>query len=787
MVMKKLDIRLLRLVKYNRGPFISISIMIILALTIYISLSMVADNLNSTIFHYYDVTNFGDIFVEVSKVPKKVINELSAIDGIEKVQGRISADVPLRVKNPKEKVNVRIVSIPNEDYVLNDIFLIDGKVLKNSPKSTMVLQQFFHARNMNLGNRIVPYIKGREYPMEIVGVVGSPEYIYLMENEQALLPAPEKFGILYVSEEFAQSTLDYQGTYNEIIIKVEDNYKNKIDSIIDEIEEELDKYIVKKVVKREGQLSHSVMMEEVEQLENMAASITLLFLIVSAIIINIMLSRMVRNDRMSIGVMKALGYSNFNILIHYAKFSVLIGLVGSIIGAGLSIPLSTFMTSLYIQYMNIPMFKMEINYIYFAYGILLTVIFCILSGMVGARNVIKILPADAMRAESPKTGKRIWIEDIKFIWNRMSFSWKMVVRNIFRNKKRGIFLVLGIALTYGITMVPIFMMNVWDNLFDIQYGELQRMDYNIDFAVPMNHNAIRELIQVADIDYIEPKVEIPLELKRGWLKNTVNIIGLKRDTELYFFKDIDGNEIKLPKDGILLSKIVADNLHAEVGDKIIVKNLILDREDKTLEVKGIVEQYLGSNGYMDIDEINKLLEEKQVITGAILNSSSNLEEKLQNVKNIRQIQSIEDMKNAILEFIDIIIYFVGVMMIFGGVLGFAIVYNVTIVGIGERAMEFSSLRVMGFDKKEIYGLVTKENTIMTFWGLLAGVPLGYGMCKVLVLSLSADMYSIPLIIKPSSYIITAISTIIFIALAQLATIRKIYHLNFIDSLKNRIS
>ncbi|TCU68186.1 FtsX-like permease family protein [Tissierella praeacuta] len=170
-----------------------------------------------------------------------------------------------------------------------------------------------------------------------------------------------------------------------------------------------------------------------------------------------------------------------------------------------------------------------------------------------------------------------------------------------------------------------------------------------------------------------------------------------------------------------------------------------------------------------------------------MNSSSNLEEKLQNVKNIRQIQSIEDMKNTILEFIDIIIYSVGVMMIFGGVLGFAIVYNVTIVGIGERAMEFSSLRVMGFDKKEIYGLVNKENTIMTFWGLLAGVPLGYGMCKVLVLSLSADMYSIPLIIKPSSYIITAISTIIFIALAQLATIRKIYHLNFIHSLKNRIS
>ena len=492
MVMKKLDIRLLRLIKDNRGSFVSISIMIILAVTVYTSLSMVAENLENTIDHYYDITNFGDIFVEVSKVTHGAIERLHTIEGIQRAQGRVSANVPLKVEDPKEKVNVRIVSLPNEDYVLNNLFLIDGKIERESHKSTMVLQQFFDAREIKIDDRIIPYINGKEYPLDVVGVVGSPEYIYLMENEQALLPAPEKFGILYVSEDFAQSTLGYQGSYNEIIIKIDDKYLNKIDSIVDDIEEQLDKYVVKRITKRENQLSHSIMMQEVEQLKSMAASITFLFLVVAAIIINIMLSRIVRNDKMSLGVMKALGYDNSSILFHYAKFSLLIGLVGSIIGTMLSIPLSEVLTNLFIQYMNIPMFKMEIDYIYFIYGILLSIIFCIISGFIGARNVVKILPADAMRAEVPKSGKRIWLEKFTFIWERVSFSWKMVIRNIWRNKRRGFFLILGIALTYSITMVPIFMMDIWDNLFQMQYEELQKMDYNVDFAIPMDYKVIRK-------------------------------------------------------------------------------------------------------------------------------------------------------------------------------------------------------------------------------------------------------------------------------------------------------
>ncbi|SDJ88966.1 ABC transporter permease [Natronincola ferrireducens] len=785
--MKKLDVRLLRLIKNSKGQFASITVMIILALTIYVSFSMVGDNLYNSIYYYYDITNFGDVFVEVVKAPKSAIDQLHRIEGIEAAQGRISSDVPLRVEDPDEKVRVRVVSLPKEEKVINDLYMLEGRGLQEDSRATMVLQQFSDARGIQLEDKIIPYIAGREYPLDVVGIVGSPEYIYLMENDQTLLPAEERFGVIYVTEDFAQSALGYQGSYNEVMITIKEEHLHRIDTIVEEIEDHLDRYGVRRTIKRDEQLSHKMMMEEVNQLDMMSTAITLLFLVVSAVIINIMLSRMVKNDRMAIGVMKALGYNNLNILGHYTKFAVVMGLVGSIIGIVLSIPLSQWFTNLYILFFNIPMFQMEVYDIYFVYGILLTTGFCVASGLIGARSVLKILPADAMRPEAPRAGGRIWLEKVKFLWNRITFSWKMVIRNILRNKRRAAFLGLGIALTYGITMVPVFMSSVWSNLFMLQYGEFQTMDYNIDFSHPMNNNGIRELSQVIEVDHIEPKTEIPFELRRGWRKKTVSIIGIPRDTKFYHLKTPSGSSVDIPGEGIILAERLAEILGVGVGDEILIKNFMPNKEDSVIEVKGVAVQYLGTNAYMDIEALNDLLGEKGMVTGALMNSRDEVVSKLRNVGNIRQVQSVEDMKNSFLEFMDLIIYSVGVLMIFGGILGFAIVYNVTIISISERTMEFSSLRVMGFDKKEIYRMISRENGVMTFLGIMLGVPLAYGMCRAMISALSTDLFSIPFIISPRSYIITAIATIVFVVIAQLATLRKIHRLNFMDALKNRIS
>ena len=317
MVVKKLDLRLIRQIKDTKGQFISITLMVVLALMTYISLNMVGDNLKVSLDTYYEMTNFGDIFTEVVKIPNNAVKNLESIPGVVKAQGRVTADVLFRTEDPEEKVRVRMISIPDEEYIINDNFVIEGEGIPKEVNHVVVLEQFAKARGIKLGDKITPYISGREHSLIVTGIIGNPEFIYLMESEVNILPDPAKFGILYVSEEMAQSTLGFQGSYNEIVLKTDKAYDDRIDEIIEEIEDVLDPYGLKKVVKKENQLSNNIMEQEIGQLESMSASITILFLGAAGVIIYIMLGRIVNNDRISIGVLKALGYTNREVLLHY--------------------------------------------------------------------------------------------------------------------------------------------------------------------------------------------------------------------------------------------------------------------------------------------------------------------------------------------------------------------------------------------------------------------------------------------------------------------------------------
>jgi len=182
-----------------------------------------------------------------------------------------------------------------------------------------------------------------------------------------------------------------------------------------------------------------------------------------------------------------------------------------------------------------------------------------------------------------------------------------------------------------------------------------------------------------------------------------------------------------------------------------------------------------------------LLLERQMITGVSVASKDNLKEKLKDVKNITTISSVDDMKQSFVEYLDTMNLAIWMYMLFGGILGFALIYNATIISISERKMEFASLRIMGFEKKDIYSMLSKENLIMALIAIIVGVPLGAGMINGMADSFSSEMITFPVIFSPRFFIQAAAATIIFAIIAQLAALRRIYNLNFIDALKSRIS
>jgi putative ABC transport system permease protein len=286
---------------------------------------------------------------------------------------------------------------------------------------------------------------------------------------------------------------------------------------------------------------------------------------------------------------------------------------------------------------------------------------------------------------------------------------------------------------------------------------------------------------------MEGRIELPFEIINGKNSKIVNIIGLERNTIFYGFEDMKGNSLKIPYNGILISSNLANSIQAKVGDEILLKNFMPNKDDGYVTVKGIIKQSLGINGYININYLNDKFLDKEIINGIYLNSYDDVSNKLYDVKNISSIQSQEDMRSSFEEFTTITAISMGFMVIFSGLLGFIIVYSMTLMSINERTLEFSSLRVMGFSKKEIFNMLIRENMIMSLIGIITGIPLGLWLVDYMGKSFTTDVYTMNEPVTFSSVVISIVLTIAFLTLAQFMTYAKIHKLDFMQALKNRIS
>ncbi|MGB4607178.1 MAG: FtsX-like permease family protein [Tissierellia bacterium] len=781
--MKKLNLRLFRMIKKTKGQYVAVLSIIITGIFIFTAVSNSAVNLRNTLDDYYDTTNFADIFVTGSALPERLERELEGLDNIRQADVRLSLDTKLITDDDNERVNVRAVSVDGKENKINELFVKKGRrTIKD--REIMVIDQFALARGLDTGDEIDLNIKGRKHRFIISAIVSSPEYVYLMENEQVLLPDYENFGVVFIEEDYLRK-ISAASVFNEVVIRVK-NF-DILDETKDYLEDRLEKYGVMRVIDRDEQLSNSMLNEEINGLEKVSKSIPVLFLIFAGIMLSVMLSRTVKKDRTSIGVLKAVGFTDEEIISHYLKYAASVGIIGGLTGAIIGTLASGAMTNLYLEYFNIPMLTVQVYYERIIVSVILSLIFCLASGFWGIRNILRINPAESMRPESPKQGKRIILEDFKFIWNKFTYSWRMVYRNIFREKKKFLFIGAAVSITCSLMIMTMWMNEIMEVMFVRHYTEFMKMDYNVGFRGFQNERVLNEIKESISYKDMEGRIELPFEIRNSRHSKIVNVIGLEKNTRFYDFKDSKGNKLSVPDEGILISSNLAKALNVSEGDRIFLESFIPDRDGEYVRVKGIIEQSLGINGYMNINYLNQKFLDKGIINGVYINSNDRVKAKLADINNIMSTQSQGDMQGIFEEFTGLIMTFIGVMIIFSGLLGFVILYAMTLMSINERALEFSSLRVMGFTKIEIFKMLIKENTVMSVIGIIAGIPLGKLLVEYVGLTLNTDIYTMQGIVSTKGIITAIILTIIFIVSAQLMTYVKIKKLDFMQALKSRIT
>lgn len=808
--------KMLRDIWSNKGSYIACLVIVIIGLIVFTSFSILSDNLDLSKNTFYTEQNFADGFVELKSMPMANVDSLKDIDGIKNINGRVVKEVRVNDEDKDEAVYLDLVFFEMEsEHRINDVKVLQGSDLDgdfgDGSLNTALDNQFFEVNNLNLADQVEVIAGGRIRELNIKSVGMSPEFTYPLRSESDMFPNPEQYGIAFLSyDDVSQVFPDMTNRINSLVftLKEDANY----DLVEESLEEELRQYGLKSVYPRAEQTSHLMLSEEVEMLGRVSTAMPLMFLGIASIIIYIMLKRLVEQQRGQIGILKAFGYTNSEVMIHYISYALFVGVVGGFLGGILGIIYSIPLTALLMEFFNVPEVYERFSLYYLFLGIILSTGVFALAGFQGCKHVLKLKPAEAMRPPAPVfTGKAL-LEKINFFWNLLTIQGKMAVRNLSRNKSRSLFMFIGITLSCSVVALTWSLNDMVDKLTLRQFEEVETYDARINLANPVNREtAMRELENIDEISRIEPMSEIPATLSNKWHSEDVLILGLINNPTLYNIMDWEDRRVIPEEREVILSERLADKLDVNVGSTIELESPFIRGgrpqdgifETKEITVTKIIPQYLGMNAYMNINFMDKILNQGSIATTFLINvSSDNLDSiSTGNTREDKSIISLRDkyresdvvtgidsrwerirQTKELLETFGSVIY---LYVMIGVVICFAIIYSSSFIILSERSRELASMRVLGMTSNEVFSVITFEQWFVSIFGIIAGIPLAKFMQWALSDELSTDYYIIPSDISMTSLFVAVMLTIISVWIAQRFALKKVENLSLVEVLKSR--
>ncbi len=622
----------------------------------------------------------------------------------------------------------------------------------------------------------------------------------------------QKENELEVSKQQANNELDNaQEELNSKQRELEDSQKelddnkeefdNKIkeaqDKIIDAKEEALNIEKPKLyILEREDNTGYSGFIQDTQSMENIGKVFPVVFFVVATLISLTSMTRMVEEQRQQIGTLKALGYTKMQISMKYILYASLATVIGGILGMCLCFYLlPKIIWMMYGMMYAIPNFVIRFNVKIAILGMACSII-CIVGATVYAcmKELIE-RPAVLMRPKAPKSGKRVILEKIPFIWNKMNFTTKVTVRNMFRYKKRFLMTIIGI---FGCTSMILFGFLLKDSVANIvnnQYGKIFNYNFIVTSKESLTFEDIDELkSEVLEKDYVDKSVLVDLtsaSVTNGEKTEDVQIIVPDNKEELYDlvnFLDLKENKVTIENDGVLLTDKAASILGVSSGDTITV----ITNDDKEIDVKiqGVVKNYVYHYMYMSKDVYDQIFGDYST-NGMLIRTHDMTDEQKDEVakeimanSKVASVTNIDSLKSTIDDMMSLMKYVVWVLIVSAGLLAFVVLYNLATVNISERIRELATIKVLGFYDNEVYKYVSKETSILTFIGILMGMFGGVILNAFILKTCEINVLRFEAKYNWYAFIIAALITIVFTIIVNIATYFALKKINMIESLKS---
>jgi putative ABC transport system permease protein len=785
---RSLELKLIRDAWSLKAQAGAIALVIIGGIATWIVALSTIDSLSETQNSFYQDYRFASIFAGLKRAPEAERSRIEAIPGVETVETRVQTGARFRVEGFADPIDALITSIPDGAQPrLNRLHLASGRLPDPERSAEIVLvEAFAEAHGLDVGDRIESIIRGRKHELVISGIGSSPEYVYFVRPGD-LFPDYQRYAIAWMGRDALGRAADMDGAFNSLAIEIRRDAQAA--AVIESIDQMLARWGGTGAYDRDDQISHRYLSEELKGLEAMARVIPLIFLGVAGFLLSIVIGRLVRLQRDQIAVLKAFGYPNRQIAIHYVLLMLIIVLLGLIPGILIGSWLGQALSSFYVEFYRFPDLRYRLAADVIISGITLTVFAAALGTFRSLRTAFSLPPAEAMRPEPPSRFRSTLLERLPIV-GRMSQPSRMILRNLERHPVKALLSITGIALATAILVTGYFQGDTLDHMLDVQFGYAAREDLTVMLNEPRSRQSIHELAALPGVIQLEPFRMAPVELIAGHRRYRTVVQGMESSTSLHRIVDRALRPIVLPESGLLLTDWLAEHLGLAPGDSVELR--LLERDQPVIEttVIGLAREFVGVSAYMEISALNRLLKEDQTVSGAYLSvdpeQKSRLFTALQDRPAIAgtslRLASIESFNETMGE---TRLVFAAITSLLAGVIAFGVIYNTARLALSERGRELASLRVLGFRRRETAQILLGELALLTLLALPFGFAVGYGLCWLIGYAMASEFYRIPTIVNPDAYAYSAIVVLIAALLSAAAIGRRLYNLDLIAVLKTR--
>lgn len=781
-----LDRKLLRDLRRLAGQATAVSLVMACGLAMMIMARSLIRSLDGTRRDYYESNRFAEVFDSLKRAPNEIADRISTLPGVARVQTDIAVQVTLDIPGLDEPASGLVRSLPDyREPELNRLFLRRGRWLSpGSRGEVLVGEAFAEANALQPGDTLAMLLNGRRQEFRVAGIVLSPEYIF-ESRPGAALPDNRTYGIFWMPYKEVSTAFDLYGAFDHVSLTLSPGASER--EVIASLDRLLEPYGGRGAYGRRDHPSHIRVSDEIRVLEILSIGFPAVFLSVAAFMTNAVLSRLLALQREQIAILKAFGFSNRQIVVHYLKFACVMVVAGTLAGLAAGVALGMKLVGMYHLFFRFPHldFRLDTNAVAIALGVGIA---AVVAGVLGSvRRAARLAPAEAIRPEPPARYRPSFLERAG-LSRIFSHSFRIALRNLERRPVQALFTVIGLALATALLILPnTFKAGIHDVL-DFQWDVVQRQDLNLGLVEPSSVTVIDELARLPGVMHVEPSRQAAVRISFNGSARQIALRSLLPGATHSRAIDRHGREIAPPPAGLIVSAKLADALGASVGDLLHVDVLEGRRVSGMLPLAALAEDFTGIAAYMDFDALNRFLEEGDRVTGASVTiDRSNRAQFLRALRDIPRIGAVSIKESLRANFRDTTARSMGLIqsiyLTFAIIVAFGVIYNNARISLAERGRELATLRVIGMTQREVGAVIVIELVILAALAVPIGLLLGTGLTTVIVQSVNTETVRLPLVFTSYTYCFAVIVVAVASTLSAVVVLRKLKQLDLIGALK----